>query len=154
VHSWEFDLKTYRINRLRKSRGDGPQGFESLECCDGALPAKELFVPSSVAEHLMKECTLPERVVEPEPQAPRTHAPAAPVDRRSEFHVTLVLDQVAARLVVDGKPPREVLVQLAELPPRRIVQVLERAIARVHVAGRLQVGLCDVETSSEARALH
>jgi ATP-dependent Lon protease len=86
-------MKSYRINRLRKSRGDVPPGFESLECYDEDSHLTELLVPAGVAQRQVQEIAPPEKAVAPVPAAPKTLAPAPPVDRKGEFHVTLPEEQ-------------------------------------------------------------
>lgn len=77
-----------------------------------------------------------------------------PGPRESLRMARLVWAQVAAKFGVEGRPPRAALVELAEFPPRRMVQILERAISKMRVAGRNHVALCDFEPTRAAAALH
>lgn len=86
-------MKSYRINRLRKARGDIPPGFESLECYDEDSTLTELLVPAGVAQRQAQQAAPPEKAVAPETAAPKTFVPAPPVDRKGEFHVTMPAEQ-------------------------------------------------------------
>lgn len=79
---------------------------------------------------------------------------APPGPREALQIARLVWDRVSARLGIEGAPPRSVLVSLAELPPRRMHQVLERAASRMRLAGRNRVEARDLDGSTAGQALH
>lgn len=79
---------------------------------------------------------------------------APPGPRESLQMARMVWVRVAEKFGIEEAPPRSVLVCLAGFPPRRMNQLLERAVGRMRMAGHNRIELEDLEAPASAKALH
>ncbi len=79
---------------------------------------------------------------------------APPGPRESLQLARMVWLRVAERFGIEQGLPRSVLVHLAQLPPRRMTQALEKAVSRMRMAGRCHLNLSDLESPAAGSALH
>ncbi len=79
---------------------------------------------------------------------------APPGPREALQLARMVWVRVAQKFGIQQALPRSALVHLAELHPRRMGQVLEKAVSRMRMAGRSHLNLSDLESPAAGRALH